>query len=111
MTRAEVTAQADPDGRSVLGSITQPLFDAWLVRITPSSIRATVFSVVSQGDALGQFLGGPVIGAIGTWVSLRAAMLASAALLLPGLILLRLAGAQPTATQPTPRVAEAADVV
>src|SRR5439155_3817076 len=82
-----------------LGSITQPLLDAWLVRNTPSAIRATVFSVVSQGDALGQVLGGPGIGAIGTWVSLRAAMLASAVLLLPGLVLLRLAGAQKSVSQ------------
>jgi DHA3 family tetracycline resistance protein-like MFS transporter len=82
-----------------LGSITQPLLDAWLVRNTPSAIRATVFSVVSQGDALGQVLGGPGIGAIGSWVSLRAAMLASAVLLLPGLVLLRLAGDQKSVSQ------------
>ena len=93
-----------------LGSITQPLLDAWLVRNTPSAIRATVFSVISQGDALGQVLGGPGIGAIGSWVSLRAAMLASAVLLLPGLVLLRLAGGQPTPAQPVPRVAEVADL-
>jgi len=93
-----------------LSSITQPLLDAWLVRNTPSAIRATVFSVVSQGDALGQVLGGPGIGAIGTWVSLRAAMLASAVLLLPGLVLLRLAGSQP-APAPAPPIAQAADVV
>ncbi len=83
-----------------MGSITQPLLDAWLVRNTPSAIRATVFSVVSQGDALGQVLGGPGIGAIGTWVSLRAAMLASAMLLLPGLVLLRLAGGQSRSSVP-----------
>jgi DHA3 family tetracycline resistance protein-like MFS transporter len=91
-----------------LSSVTQPLLDAWLVRNTPSAIRATVFSVVSQGDALGQVLGGPGIGAIGTWVSLRAAMLASAVLLLPGLVLLRLAGGQSAPAQP---VAQVADVI
>lgn len=90
-----------------LGSITRPLLDAWLARNTPSAVRATVFSVVSQGDALGQVLGGPGIGAIGTWVSLRAAMLASAVLLVPGLVLLRLAGAQPT--EPITKVAEVTD--
>jgi hypothetical protein len=41
-------------------------------------------------------------------VSLRAAMLASAVLLLPGLVLLRLAGSQPAPAQP---LAQAADVV
>jgi len=39
---------------------------------------------------------------------MRAAMLASAVLLLPGLVLLRLAGGQPTPAQPVPRVAEVA---
>jgi DHA3 family tetracycline resistance protein-like MFS transporter len=93
-----------------LSSVTQPLLDAWLVRNTPSAIRATVFSVVSQGDALGQVLGGPGIGAIGSWVSLRVAMLASAVLLLPGLVLLRLAGGLPTPAQPIARIAELPEI-
>jgi DHA3 family tetracycline resistance protein-like MFS transporter len=91
-----------------LSSITAPLLDAWLARNTPSAIRATVFSAVSQGDAFGQVLGGPAIGAIGTWFSLRAAMLASAVLLLPGLVLLRLAGGQSNKNEPVPRIADAA---
>jgi DHA3 family tetracycline resistance protein-like MFS transporter len=93
-----------------LSSVTQPLLDAWLVRNTPSAIRATVISVVSQGDALGQVLGGPGIGAIGSWVSLRAAILASAVLLLPSLVLLRLAGGKYAEARTVPRVAEVADV-
>jgi DHA3 family tetracycline resistance protein-like MFS transporter len=75
-----------------LSTVSEPLLDAWLARNTPSAVRATVFSAVAQGDALGQVLGGPGIGAIGSWISLRAAMVASAVLLLPGLVLLRLAG-------------------
>ena len=75
-----------------LQSLNRPLLDAWIARTSPSEVRATVFSVMSQGDALGQVLGGPAIGAIGTWLSLRAAIVASAALLSPALALLRLAG-------------------
>ena len=75
-----------------LQSLNAPLLDAWIARTSPSEVRATVFSVMSQGDALGQVLGGPGIGAIGAWVSLRAAIVASAALLCPALALLRLAG-------------------
>jgi DHA3 family tetracycline resistance protein-like MFS transporter len=75
-----------------LHSLNPPLLDAWIARASPSEVRATVFSVMSQGDALGQVLGGPAIGAIGTLASLRAAIVASAALLSPALALLRLAG-------------------
>jgi DHA3 family tetracycline resistance protein-like MFS transporter len=94
-----------------LSSIGAPLLDAWLARNTPSAVRATVFSAVGQGDALGQVLGGPAIGAIGTWVSLRAAMVASAVLLLPGLLLLRLAGGgQPPMVEAAARRPEPVEV-
>jgi DHA3 family tetracycline resistance protein-like MFS transporter len=79
-----------------LQSLNRPLLDAWIARTSPSEVRATVFSVMSQGDALGQVLGGPAIGAVGTWLSLRAAIVASAGLLCPALGLIRLAGLPPT---------------
>jgi DHA3 family tetracycline resistance protein-like MFS transporter len=44
-----------------------------------------------QLDAIGQFIGGPLIGAIGTALSLRAAMLGVALFVSPVLILYRLA--------------------
>jgi MFS family permease len=75
-----------------LQSLNRPLLDAWIARTSPSAVRATVFSVMSQGDAIGQVLGGPAIGAVGTWFSLRTAIVASAALLCPAVALLRLAG-------------------
>ncbi len=71
-----------------LGSVSGPLLDAWIARSTPAHVRATAFSVMSQGDAIGQVLGGPGIGAIGSFWSLRAALVGSAALLMPGLLLL-----------------------
>jgi len=45
-----------------------------------SSVRATVLSMWSQADALGQIVGGPAVGAIGN-ASLRLALSASGALL------------------------------
>jgi DHA3 family tetracycline resistance protein-like MFS transporter len=49
----------------------------------PEALRATMFSVAGQMDAIGQVCGGPGVGAIGRWWSLRAAILCSASLLAP----------------------------
>ena len=67
-------------------SVTGPLYDTWLnQRIDDSSVRATVFSVSGQVDAIGQVAGGPMVGMIGKAVSIRAALLSSALLLSPAL--------------------------
>jgi len=71
-----------------LSQVSQPLFDTWLTRSSPSHVRATVISIVSQANALGQVLGGPVVGAIGRLFSLRAALLAAGLLLVPSVGLL-----------------------
>ena len=60
-----------------------PLISAWINRHIPSKVRATVLSTTGQVDALGQVVGGPIVGAIGTWRSLRTALTASALLLVP----------------------------
>lgn len=65
----------------------RPLYTAWMNQSLQPRIRATVFSMSSQLDALGQIIGGPLIGLVGTAVSLGAAMLASSATLIPALIL------------------------
>jgi len=69
--------------KSVVGSLAGPLHSAWLVRSIDPRVRATVLSMNSQANALGQSAGGPVIGVIGTVRSLRAAMLASGIALSP----------------------------
>jgi DHA3 family tetracycline resistance protein-like MFS transporter len=66
----------------------QPLLSTWITRSIPPQVRATVLSALSQGDAFGQMLGGPAIGAIGTWSSLRAAIVATGILHTPTLLLL-----------------------
>jgi DHA3 family tetracycline resistance protein-like MFS transporter len=65
-----------------------PLFVTWLNRnIDDSSVRATVLSISEQADAVGQWAGGPAIGAVGNLVSLRAALLVGAAVLSPAVAL------------------------
>ena len=67
-----------------LRSATDPLDDIWFNRrIDDSRVRATMFSVASQMDAFGQFAGGPGVGVVGRWWSIRAALMCSALLLLP----------------------------
>ena len=73
--------------RYSMRSANQPLYTAWINQSLQPSIRATVFSMSSQLDALGQIAGGPLIGLLGTAISIGAAMIASAATLIPALFL------------------------
>ena len=56
-----------------------------------STIRATTLSIVNQADAVGQWTGGPAIGPLGTVTSIRVALAAATACLLPALGFLRAA--------------------
>jgi DHA3 family tetracycline resistance protein-like MFS transporter len=72
----------------VLRSVGVPLYTTWLNRnVDDSSVRATVLSISEQADAIGQWTGGPAIGAVGSLVSLRAALLVGAAVLSPAVAL------------------------
>lgn len=64
-----------------------PLATMWFNQHVESSVRATVFSIRNQADAFGQMLGGPILGAIATLVSLRAEMVVAALFLAPALYL------------------------
>src|SRR6267378_7362283 len=66
---------------SVMSQAFGPVQRAWLNQSLDSSNRATLFSVDGQADALGQIVGGPIIGAVASGISIRAALVASAALL------------------------------
>ena len=69
-------------------SLVDPVFMTWVnENITDSTVRATVISISGQSDAIGQVTGGPALGAVGTVFSLRAALAAGAALLVPALAL------------------------
>jgi MFS transporter, DHA3 family, tetracycline resistance protein len=74
-------------GVTVLRKVIDPVSVAWLNQSLDSRVRATVISMRGQADAFGQVAGGPVLGWIGAAVSLRAAMLAAAAALVPALAL------------------------
>ena len=63
-----------------------PVLTAWINGQLAPSTRATVLSMTSQSDALGQIAGGPVLGWVGSAFSIRAAITASGLLLAPAAI-------------------------
>lgn len=67
---------------SIARNLIGPLYTAWVNQDLEARVRATVISMSSQVDALGQIAGGPVVGLIGSAVSVRAAILTSASTLL-----------------------------
>lgn len=75
-------------------NLNYPLATAWLNQHVSSSVRATVFSIRNQADAFGQMVGGPILGAIATLVSLRAEMVVAALFLVPALYLYSRNGVQ-----------------
>ncbi|MGH7764055.1 MAG: MFS transporter [Candidatus Dormibacteraceae bacterium] len=66
---------------TVMRQVFGPVQRAWLNRSLDPANRATLFSVDGQADALGQIIGGPIIGVVATGVSIRAALVTSASLL------------------------------
>lgn len=70
----------------VIGMINSPIYNTWLNMNIESKTRATVLSMVSQSDAFGQTAGGPMVGWIGSRISIRASLVASSLLLVPIMI-------------------------
>lgn len=62
-----------------------PLYEAWLNQGIDSRYRATVLSMGGQVNAFGQIAGGPLLGLVGTWFSLRHALIGAGLVLLPAL--------------------------
>lgn len=48
-----------------------PLYDAWIPQQIDREVRATVMSMWKQLNSLGQIIGGPAIGLLATWTTLR----------------------------------------
>lgn len=69
--------------RGIAGTLTYPISAAWMNRNLDSSLRATVISMEGQANAIGQVVGGPPLGWIGSRVSVSAALIASAIVLSP----------------------------
>ncbi len=72
----------------------QPLYSAWVNRGLPSVVRATVLSTYGQMDAVGQMVGGPIVGFVANRYGLRAAIILAGVLLSPVLALYRRAYGQ-----------------
>jgi DHA3 family tetracycline resistance protein-like MFS transporter len=85
-----------------------PLEQAWMNQNLDASVRATVFSLRGQVDALAAIVGGPILGAIATSGGTRVALVAAGVLLAPTVLLYaRAAGRQ----QPLVVAAEAPALV
>lgn len=72
---------------AVLRRVEEPLQAAWLNQHVDSRVRATIFSVSGQADAIGQITGGPVIGYVGLLRGVRAALTLAGFVLAPALAL------------------------
>jgi DHA3 family tetracycline resistance protein-like MFS transporter len=90
---------------SMARNVIDPLYTAWVNQRLDSRVRATVLSMSGQVDAIGQVAGGPVVGVIGSQLSVQAALIASALTLSPVLLLypraIRLNNGQPVQSEPT----------
>ena len=73
-------------------SLSGGLLAAWIVPLTPPRHRATVLSTLEQTDSISQVTVGPGLGVIGQVAGIPAALAASAALLAPSAIAVRIAG-------------------
>jgi hypothetical protein len=74
-------------GRRAAGVLAAPIRSAWLNRNLSSRTRATVISMTSQLDAVGQVVGGPPLGALANRTSTSTALVASALVLAPAVVL------------------------
>jgi DHA3 family tetracycline resistance protein-like MFS transporter len=89
--------------RNVIG----PLYTAWVNQGLDSQVRATVISMSSQVDAIGQIAGGPIVGIIANIFSVNTAIVVSALTLTP--ILPLFSRTIRRETRPTPVEAEPID--
>ena len=72
---------------TLVRALVQPLYLTWLNQGLEPGVRATVISMSSQANAFGQIAGGPVIGAVGTFGGIRAALTVAGLVLSPALLL------------------------
>lgn len=67
----------------MLRSMSKPLMEAWTNQHIESNVRATILSIQGQVNSLGEVVGGPVIGFVGTISSIRIALVLSTLILSP----------------------------
>jgi DHA3 family tetracycline resistance protein-like MFS transporter len=79
---------------SVLRNVMEPLYSAWVNQKLDPGTRATVLSMSSQVDSIGQMGGGPVVALVASLYSVTAAIITSGLLLVPALPLIGRANSQ-----------------
>jgi MFS transporter, DHA3 family, tetracycline resistance protein len=72
---------------AIIRTVQEPVQSTWMNQHIDSEVRATVLSISGQVDAIGQLAGGPPLGWVGSTFGIRAALLASAAILSPVVLL------------------------
>ena len=70
-------------GVGTLRTLLGPINSTWINQHIDSQVRATVISMSSQVDAIGQVVGGPPVGFIGERLGIRAALVSSGLILSP----------------------------
>jgi hypothetical protein len=85
LTREFVSGMAAYLTATNLHRMFQPLYLALLNLHVESTVRATVISMSRQVDSLGQVVGATLLGALGSLVSIQAALAATALTLLPAI--------------------------
>jgi DHA3 family tetracycline resistance protein-like MFS transporter len=71
----------------ILRTVSMPLIKTWINLNVESKVRATVLSMDEQFFSLGETIGGPAMGALGSLVSLPAALVATGLARIPVAIL------------------------
>ena len=76
----------------LMRSLREPVLTAWMNAHVEERMRAAVFSTSGQLDALGQIIGGPIVGIAAQQGSVSWGLACTALLLLPALLLVPAAG-------------------
>ena len=71
----------------IIREVISPIYITWVNQRLDPAARATVISMSSQVDAIGQISGGPALGLVGNTYGVRTAIAAAAFLLSPVLVL------------------------
>ena len=72
---------------TLVRGVAEPVYLTWINEGLDPSVRATVISMSSHSEALGEASAGPVIGAVGNIFGVRPALTVTALILSPTLLL------------------------
>lgn len=72
----------------IMNKINGPIYRAWTNKHLNSEVKATVLSMSGQVNALGQIIGGPIIGIIATRTSVSLGIVVTGFMLIPAVYLL-----------------------